>query len=85
LTRPTAADRNEHRDAYSIPEVCSRVAAGRSYIYGEIRAGRLRARKLGRLTRILAADLAAWLAAAPAIAEPTLPPPAAALQHPRRR
>jgi excisionase family DNA binding protein len=61
-------DRSSNPDAYTIDEVCRRVQAGRSYIYGEIRVGRLRARKLGRLTRVLAPDLAAWLDAAPAIA-----------------
>jgi excisionase family DNA binding protein len=60
-------DRPSNPDAYTIDEVCRRVQVGRSYIYGEIRAGRLRARKLGRLTRVLTPDLAAWLDAAPAI------------------
>jgi excisionase family DNA binding protein len=36
-------------------------------IYQEIQAGRLRARKLGRRTLILAADLSAWLANLPLV------------------
>jgi hypothetical protein len=36
-------------------------------IYQEIQTGRLRARKLGRRTLILAADLSAWLANLPLV------------------
>jgi len=55
------------RVAYTIDELCSgsgRVA-GRTKLYEEIAAGRLRARKLGRRTVILAADARAWLEALP--------------------
>jgi excisionase family DNA binding protein len=55
-------------DALDIPTVCRRTRFGRSYIYEQIRSGALRARKYGRLTRILRLDYEAWLAAAPAIA-----------------
>ncbi len=51
----------------TIDEVCESGLWGRTYIYGEIDAGRLRAVKFGGLTRILPEDFAAWLASAPAI------------------
>jgi excisionase family DNA binding protein len=53
------------RYAYSIPEVARAVGVGRSYIYGEIREGRLRVRKAGRRTLIYEEDLRAWLQALP--------------------
>ena len=54
-------------DALDIPTVCRRSGTGRSFVYEEIRAGRLIARKFGRLTRVLQPDYEAWLAAAPPI------------------
>jgi excisionase family DNA binding protein len=59
-------------DALDISSVCRRSKTGRSFVYEEIRNGRLIARKLGRLTRVLRADYEAWLAAAPPII--TIPP-----------
>jgi excisionase family DNA binding protein len=47
--------------AYSINEVCKLVSCGRSRIFQEMRDGRLRRRKIGRRTVILADDLSAWL------------------------
>ena len=44
-----------------------RKCCSRSMIYQEIQSGRLRARKLGRRTLILAADLSAWLANLPLV------------------
>jgi excisionase family DNA binding protein len=66
-----AADGNGDLDTFDIPTVCRRSGLGRSYVYEEIRRGALRARKFGRLTRILRPDYEAWLAAAPPIA-PTI-------------
>jgi hypothetical protein len=43
-------DCNDDRDAYTIDDVGKRTDTGRTFVYGEIRAGRLRAVKLGRLT-----------------------------------
>jgi excisionase family DNA binding protein len=55
-------------DAFDIRTICHRSGTGRSYIYEEIRAGRLIARKFGRLTRVLRRDYEAWLASARPIA-----------------
>jgi excisionase family DNA binding protein len=61
------ASRADDLDAFDIRTICRRSGTGRSYIYEEIRAGRLIARKFGRLTRVLQRDYEAWLAAAPPI------------------
>ena len=54
------------RFAYSIEEVTKVTGLGRSYIYEEIRDGRLRIRKAGRRSLVLPDDLKAWLASLPA-------------------
>ena len=58
---------DDNVDAFDIEAVCRRSNTGRSFVYEEIRAGRLIAKKFGRLTRVLRADYEAWLAAAPSI------------------
>jgi hypothetical protein len=58
-------------DALDIPTMCRRARVGRSFVYEEIRAGRLIARKYGRLTRVLVADYRRWLDSAPAIVATT--------------
>ena len=50
----------EQPDAYSLRNFASRHGISRSKIYGEIRAGRLTARKIGDRTIILAEDGKAW-------------------------
>ena len=52
---------NPQAEGLTILEAKARAGVGRSLIYEEIKSGRLRARKLGRRTLILAADLSAWL------------------------
>jgi excisionase family DNA binding protein len=47
--------------AYTIDEVTKLVGIGRTKLYEDINAGRLRARKAGTRTLILAADLHSWL------------------------
>ena len=47
---------NGRRLAYSIDEFCEKAGIGRSFVYQEIRAGRLKARKAGRRTLILRDD-----------------------------
>jgi excisionase family DNA binding protein len=54
------------RLAYTVDEACDVAVMGRTTLYEEITAGRLKARKRGRSTIILAGDLAAYLAALPA-------------------
>ncbi len=54
-------------DALNISDICRRARVGRSYVYAEIRAGRLTARKFGRATRVLLEDFRRWLDSAPAI------------------
>jgi excisionase family DNA binding protein len=55
-----------YRLAHSISEVTKLTGVGRSFLYEEISAGRLVARKAGRRTLIFDADLNAWLASLPA-------------------
>jgi hypothetical protein len=50
----------EQLDAYSVVKFASRHGISRSKLYGEIRAGRLTARKIGDRTIILAKDGKAW-------------------------
>ena len=45
----------------SIAEFCESVGCGRTFVYGEIGAGRLIAHKFGRLTKILPSSREAWL------------------------
>lgn len=53
--------------ALEINELARRAKIGRTLLYEEIRSGRLKARKIGRRTIILAEDARAWLTAAPRV------------------
>ncbi len=55
----------EQQLAYGVVEACRVAACGRSTLYREIRAGRLRARKIRGRTVILVDDLKKWLQALP--------------------
>ena len=55
--------------AHSIDGACEAAGVGRTSIYEAIRAGALKARKLGRRTIILDEDLRAWLASLPLASE----------------
>jgi excisionase family DNA binding protein len=57
---------SDDTEALTIYEACKRARVSRTFLYGELAAGRLRAVKAGRKTLIRAADLRAWLAALPA-------------------
>ena len=57
----------EQFDAYSLVTFASRHGISRSKIYGEIRAGRLTARKIGDRTIILAEDGKAWRESLPKV------------------
>ena len=65
------------RKALTCREACRLTGIGRTKLYDEIREGRLKARKLGSRTLILADDLAAWLQ--------NLPPAHASLQAGERK
>jgi excisionase family DNA binding protein len=53
------------RAAFSIAEVCAQTGISRDTLYGEIRAGRLIGRKIGRRTLITPKDLERFLARLP--------------------
>jgi excisionase family DNA binding protein len=55
------------REAYSPAEVCDLCSFGLTTLYAEIKAGRLRARKLGKKTLVLRSDLRAYLEALPSM------------------
>jgi excisionase family DNA binding protein len=65
-------DREQERMALSIDEVTSATGLGRTFIYGEISAGKLLAHKAGRRTIVLKRNLAAYLEGLPG---PTTPSP----------
>ncbi|MFO0389953.1 MAG: helix-turn-helix domain-containing protein [Alphaproteobacteria bacterium] len=50
---------------YSVTEVIELVGIGRTMLYKEIRAGRLKIRKCGKRTLILATELNRWLESLP--------------------
>jgi excisionase family DNA binding protein len=54
-----------YRLAHSISDVTNITGVGRSFIYEEIKEGRLRIRKAGRRSLIFDSDLKAWLASLP--------------------
>lgn len=57
LAKVTSQDRR----AWSIAEVSQRLGVSRNFLLGHIRAGRLRARRLGRRVVILSEDLDTYL------------------------
>jgi len=52
---------NTPRLAYGINQACETSGMGRSFIYEEIRAGKLKTFKCGTRTLIASDDLHAWL------------------------
>ena len=58
----------DRRLAYSIADLTRIAGVGRSFLYEEIKAGRLIVRKAGRRSLVLAADATAWLASLPKVA-----------------
>ena len=73
----------EARLAYGVSEAATVAALGRSTVYAAIRRGELTARKAGRRTVVLAADLEAWLKALPPIKAPPTPGTSAEVQPAR--
>lgn len=55
----------EQRGAMSIETFCQWSGIGRSLVYKEIEAGRLRIKKVGRRTIITSEAAGSWLAALP--------------------
>lgn len=49
------------RQAYSISEFCYEHSVGRSFVYGQFKAGLLNYRKAGKRTIITHEDAKAWL------------------------
>lgn len=68
----------EFKLARSIPEFCRATDVGRSKIYEEIKAGRLKAKKFGSRTIIIDEDGRAWLEALPEAVPSEKDSPAAA-------
>jgi excisionase family DNA binding protein len=62
LTKPTPADFNLERAAYSPAEACKVLSIGTTKLYALISEGRLPTVKLGRKTLIYATDIARLLA-----------------------
>jgi excisionase family DNA binding protein len=60
-----AMSQNPKRLGYSIDEFCADLGIGRTKAYEEIKAGRLKARKLGRRTIVLHKDREAYADALP--------------------
>jgi hypothetical protein len=56
--------------AHSLNDLGKRGLGKRSFFYKEINEGRLRAIKIGALTKVLDDDLRAWLASKPAYQRP---------------
>ena len=48
------------KPVYTLPEFCRDFGIGRSFVYDEIKAGRLRAFKVGACTRIAGEDALTW-------------------------
>jgi excisionase family DNA binding protein len=59
-TPPTAVDRRSERKAYSPDEAAELYGVGRSFIYEQIAAGQLIAKKAGTRTLIRASILEIW-------------------------
>jgi excisionase family DNA binding protein len=55
------------REGLSVLEACRVAGIGRTKIYEAISDGRLKARKLGKRTLVLRADLQAFLASLPVV------------------
>jgi excisionase family DNA binding protein len=51
----------------TVADVCTRYRIGRTTLYREVAAGRLRLRKLGSATRIAREDAEAWAASLPIV------------------
>jgi hypothetical protein len=60
MTERESSRRDAQRMASTVDEFCERNHICRETAYGQIRTGRLRARKVGKRTLIFTEDEAAW-------------------------
>ena len=67
LDNPPAVAAEDNRRAFGIARFCKRYGIGRSKAYDEIKAGRLKALKVGRRTIIREQDAENWLRSLPAV------------------
>jgi hypothetical protein len=68
------------RIVYDIPAFCGTYKVSRTTAYEEIKAGRLKIRKIRRATRIASEDAEAWFSACAAPPEATSFPPETAAE-----
>ena len=65
IDAPEVVPAPKSKVALTVNDFCTTYSVGRTFAYLEIAAGRLRTRKAGRRTLILAQDAEAWLASLP--------------------
>lgn len=65
MSEVSMTDSAGHKAAFTIKEFCQCYGVGRSLVYEEMKAGRLRARKAGGRTLVLAEDATAWAQSLP--------------------
>jgi hypothetical protein len=66
----------QEREAFSPDEFAKLVGVGRTTVFGEIKAGRLVAKKVGKRTIITCAEGRRWLAALPRVRDAAVEPAA---------
>jgi hypothetical protein len=73
IEHPKISERERLRRAWqramSLRDFCKKYGIGRTTTYGEIKAGRLKARKAGRRTIITEDDAEEWLSNLPTLDE----------------
>ncbi|HLO77408.1 MAG TPA: helix-turn-helix domain-containing protein [Magnetospirillum sp.] len=57
---------NDNKIAFSVEDFCSAFSIGRTALYAELKAGRLKASKCGRRTLIPRVEAERWLSSLPA-------------------
>jgi excisionase family DNA binding protein len=54
-------NRNVTAQGYSIKDICTNLGVSKGFLVGQIKTGKLRARRLGRRVIVLGGDLDAYL------------------------